>query len=1498
VVARTIRLALTGCLGLLALFAPARAAAQGRAKPQPPAPTVQPLCQTGCLVYSVRVTPDNAGGGTLLASSTGHSETFLVTNTGNTADTYDISCSGINLSCTGTSLASVSLSANQSAEVDAYFTAGASSGTARLTLTATSNNELSGATDNGSFVFSVYQPGPPTVALRNHNGDNRDRSLCLTSGAGEAAAWECGDLVVTHGMPAYATMGKDRSLTLLYNSGQAVPKAIVAAAVTTNPTGAPDSVFVRLSLNGVARDSASYAGWVGTRQIVIAHDGTTDSSGVYPFTLLVRNKWGASVYDATYSDTLLIVNRAASRFGTGWSLVGVEELRLSQPGSKILWVGGDGSATVFRNVATNTWLAAAGDFRDTLTYDAGTTTYTRYGRHRVQVTFDASGRHIKTTNRVGQVANFYWNATAANRLDSIAVPPAITPRKVYRLAYDGSGKLDNLTDPAGRVLDATVTSSRLTRLVDPDTTVWHTDFAYDGVGRLTSRTNRRGFANLFIYQNGLRVDTVKVRLDTATTTYAVTAFRSWDEQGLATAQNGQVAVDTAQVYTKIDGPRADVADTAEFWVDRWGAPTRIRNPLGYETKLQRGDVNNPDLVTRAQDAAGGVGLATYNSRGNVVTTTDSTHQGSGASAAPAVTTYEYLDANDVDAPSKISTPVDTTRFAYDATVHLPSSVTAQGGHVTAFSYITTGTYKGLLSSVTEQSVRVVDTTAWTKSLLNLSTNFAYDTLGNDTSTTTPLGARTRYVRDASTRVTSIYDPLSHRTDYVYNALNLVRQVQVYETYPSAVTLTTQYNYNPVGAVLSVVDPRNVTRSWSYDAANRPVRMTDDVADVETRYFGPGGQLDSIRTRDGHVVRNTFDAAGRYTRTVYPSNTPRANTTVPGDSILRTFDALGRMLTATNSNGTVTYTYNPEGTVVTERQQVTGALDVTLKNWYDAGNRRIKFLNGTDTLFYTYGTDGQLAKLKVQWMAGGLPADSFQFFWDGLGRRDSLKYTYGTAVSYGYDKDGRVRMFCSSNPLGDNGVLDFLEQRIQVASMNADGLTSTMRRYQGSSGGSSCATAGGTLAAGVLNATYDARHQLIADNGSPSSQTLHYDASGNVVYKQINAVADSFTMVSGSNRMATKVQGGTPVNAFTYDPNGNRIQDSVLGGQYILMNRYYFNAVNQLVGDSETVLNGNVIQWIGQMGNCKYDAVGRRVASCGAINVPWRGFDGENVIIVQNSTGNWKWRVAQGPGVDDPLVAAYTLGGTTKRYYYLTDGRGGQIAFTDSAGYDYTNPSLSLDYTQNGGNQAGGIERVTRFDNSRAESDQAPGLSFYRNRYYDQGTARWLSEDPIGLAGGANLYAYVGNNPVGYTDPFGLCPDACVLEGGATIGAGAVVVVATAGALIAGATFKDAVREGAQAGADVIKGAVGAVAGALATSQAHNIERTQAQLQQAITHLAGVANMGPNNQDPQKKRDWLKDAQKALNNARRYAEKIKGKTGDAIRETIRRVQGLHDHLANQ
>jgi RHS repeat-associated protein len=53
------------------------------------------------------------------------------------------------------------------------------------------------------------------------------------------------------------------------------------------------------------------------------------------------------------------------------------------------------------------------------------------------------------------------------------------------------------------------------------------------------------------------------------------------------------------------------------------------------------------------------------------------------------------------------------------------------------------------------------------------------------------------------------------------------------------------------------------------------------------------------------------------------------------------------------------------------------------------------------------------------------------------------------------------------------------------------------------------------------------------------------------------------------------------------------------------------------------------------------------------------------------------------------------------------------------------------------------------------TDPALSLQYLQQRYYDAEVGRFLSPDPIGFAGGTNLYGYCGNDPVNAVDPLGL-----------------------------------------------------------------------------------------------------------------------------------------------
>jgi RHS repeat-associated protein len=72
-----------------------------------------------------------------------------------------------------------------------------------------------------------------------------------------------------------------------------------------------------------------------------------------------------------------------------------------------------------------------------------------------------------------------------------------------------------------------------------------------------------------------------------------------------------------------------------------------------------------------------------------------------------------------------------------------------------------------------------------------------------------------------------------------------------------------------------------------------------------------------------------------------------------------------------------------------------------------------------------------------------------------------------------------------------------------------------------------------------------------------------------------------------------------------------------------------------------------------------------------------------------------------------------------------------------------------------GDQTADTGLVVRFRFAGREYDQRTGLYYMRARYYDPQMGRFLSEDPIGIAGGLNLYAYAEDEPVNQSDPLGL-----------------------------------------------------------------------------------------------------------------------------------------------
>lgn len=122
----------------------------------------------------------------------------------------------------------------------------------------------------------------------------------------------------------------------------------------------------------------------------------------------------------------------------------------------------------------------------------------------------------------------------------------------------------------------------------------------------------------------------------------------------------------------------------------------------------------------------------------------------------------------------------------------------------------------------------------------------------------------------------------------------------------------------------------------------------------------------------------------------------------------------------------------------------------------------------------------------------------------------------------------------------------------------------------------------------------------------------------------------------------------------------------------------------------------------------------------------------------------------GQGVDEYFTRTDTLGMRT----LLADASGSTLALTDPGG------NLLAQYTYEPfGNTTVTGSAFSPYQYTAREND-GTGLYYYRARFYSPSLQRFISEDPIGFGGGTNLYAFVGNSPLNFADPYGLLQVCC------------------------------------------------------------------------------------------------------------------------------------------
>jgi RHS repeat-associated protein len=443
-----------------------------------------------------------------------------------------------------------------------------------------------------------------------------------------------------------------------------------------------------------------------------------------------------------------------------------------------------------------------------------------------------------------------------------------------------------------------------------------------------------------------------------------------------------------------------------------------------------------------------------------------------------------------------------------------------------------------------------------------------------------------------------------------------------------------------------------------------------------------------------------------------------------------------------------------------------------------------------TIGYSYDNSGLLA-----WISAG-PGNAYTR-WFTLGGRDSLYLPDGSGTKYYYDGDALLKRIYTYHPnitpYQGKGIVD------TYLYYNGAGRPDSMIDYsvyaQGASGDKTIFL-------------YDGRGQLKNKSGPQTSDAYYYDGSGNRTAARFAGDSITYFTPSGTNRLQTS---SAPLGTTTYfyNDNGAVVKDSTRQFYSAVSPSAFFRRIRKSYFDAAGRLT------ISKLDSLVYNSSGTLISTYSPAPLQYRYDAMGRQFIREPGTGGTILAVLDGNamlgignmeivdvGLDEPLMLLAPTGsavcGVSTMYFVTNVNRL----------FDYHRPDGTTciqsgnDGWETYGRQAGAIGDSYNFSLKNANGQS--GLSFFRNRFYNPTSGRFTQEDPLGFAGGLNLYGYAGNNPATYTDPFGLCPpiEDCLRQAGSLV----------AGFLPGVSTVQDATT--LVSGKDVLTGARVGAAGRL------------------------------------------------------------------------------------
>lgn len=562
-----------------------------------------------------------------------------------------------------------------------------------------------------------------------------------------------------------------------------------------------------------------------------------------------------------------------------------------------------------------------------------------WAQYATKHTYDAAGRHIRTTDALGRKTLYF---------------------------YDADGALVYTVDPLGRIKEKVYdVRGRLVEEVERLGTISMTGL-YGGsvpqalLDRMAAADQADDFSTKYAYTRDGRVTTVTSPTGNLTTT----AFNAFGEASSRVQGMGGTGPDRVEAYA----------------YDRRGLRVQtLRDEAGLAA-LEKTELDAFGRVVSTTDAAGGVRQRAYDRLGRVVQTTDATSSKrystydafnrvlTQSDALGNVTTFTYDVAErtvTMRTPEGIVTKTasnrhgevigktdgmgQVTEFSYDRNGRLVTTTTPLTTETTTYDLAgrveTTLDANGTQVKYTYDAVDRVKTRTVDPDGLALTTTYDYD--GRDVRVTDPMGTVTLTSYDKKGRVaTQVVDEggLDLKTTYTYNPADETLTV----TAPGGTV--TSYGYDALGRRTSeTVDPGglNLVRSWTYDDAGH-LLTSRDARGFLTRYVNDAeGRVRYAIDPTGGVAETRYDAEGRVRQTVQWARAislanlgtaptaaevvARLGTDQPSaETQHRVYDGDGRLVATVNANGSVVrYTLDKNGRVTSQRAY---AARISMPDW--------------------------------------------------------------------------------------------------------------------------------------------------------------------------------------------------------------------------------------------------------------------------------------------------------------------------------------------------------------------------------------------------------------------------------------------------------------------------------------------------------------------------------------------------------------------------------------